>query len=146
MYNARRRRVSARVHVRDDGMAVMRDPLRKGSNEVAEQQVHPHGIARVGEMPRPVEHDQLPGRQLREPGARGPRSNGVVAAVDDDHRAIDARQELAHALFVHEPRCELGRHERFGIRVESPRDAVLARFRGVRLGEALRKKNSRKSS
>ena len=51
---------------------------------------------------------------------------------------LDAREQLAHALLVLEPGCELGRDERLGVGLEAPADAVLALLGGVRLGEALR--------
>ena len=72
----------------------------------------------------------------RAPEAQGP--DRVVAPVDHEHRAIDAGAELAHALLVLEPRCQLRRDQRLRVRLEPPADAVLALLRRVRLGEALR--------
>ena len=91
-----------------------------------------------GKMARPVENHERAVRELREPRPGFPRADGVVAAVDDEHRAVDARQELAHALLVRQPRCELRRDQRLGVRLQAPADRVLARLRRVGLGEALR--------
>ena len=91
-----------------------------------------------GRWPDPSSDRERAVRELREPCTGGAGAHGVVASVDDEHRAIDAGEQFAHALLVLEPGCELGRDERLGVRLEAPADAVLALLRRVRLGEALR--------
>ena len=91
-----------------------------------------------GRWPDPSRTVSAPFAELGERGTGGARAHGVVASVDDEHRAVDAGEQLAHALLVREPGCELGRDQRLGVRLEAPADAVLALLRRVRLGEALR--------
>ncbi len=107
-------------------------------DEVAQEQVDLDRVAGVGEMARPLEDDELAARELREPRAGSARPHGVVASVDDEHRALDPGEKLPHALLVLEPGRQLSGDERLGVGLETPADAVLARLRRVRLGEALR--------
>jgi hypothetical protein len=58
--------------------------------------------------------------------------------VDDEQRAIDAREQLADGLLVLEPRGQLGGDQRLGVYLEPPADRVLALLRGVGLSEAHR--------
>ena len=62
----------------------------------------------------------------------------VVAAVDHQDRTVDPGQQRPHVRLVPEPRRQLGRDERRGVRLEPPADGVLVRLRRVRLGQALR--------
>src|SRR5205814_3330309 len=96
-------------------------------------------VARMWEVARPLEDRERAVRQLREPDGGCTRTHGVGASVDHQHRAADAGQELAYALLVRKPRCELGRDQRLGVRLEPPADRVFALLRRVRLGEDLRK-------
>ena len=115
-----------------------RRPRRRCAGEVAQQQVDLHRVARVREVARALEDHERAADQLRERGAGVVGADGVVAAVDDEHRAVDAGEQLAHALLVREPRCELGRDQRLGVGLEAPSRRVLALLGRVRLGEDLR--------
>jgi hypothetical protein len=55
-------------------------------------------------MAGPVEDRERALRELRESCTGFPGADGVIASVDHEHRAIDAGQELPHALLVGEPR------------------------------------------
>ena len=119
---------------------------RRGRDEVAEQQVDLDRVARVGEMARPFEDRERAVRELREPRTGGAGAHGVVASVDHEHRAADAGEQLAHALLVLEPWCELRRDERLGVRLEAPADASSRCFVECGSVKHCEKKNSRKSS
>ena len=107
-------------------------------DEVAQEQVDLDRVTGMRKMARSVEQNELAVRELREPGTGFPRSHGVAGAVDHEHRAVDPREELAHARLVREAWCELGRDQRLGVGLEAPADCILARLRRVRLREALR--------
>ncbi len=111
---------------------------RRRLDEVAQEQVDLDRVACVGKVSRPLEERERTVRELGQTRARLPRPHGVVRAVDDEHRAVDAGDELPHALLVGEPRRQLRRDQRLGVRVEAPPDRVLALFRRVRLRQALR--------
>ena len=96
------------------------------------------GSRACGKWPDPSRIESSP---LASSASRAPDAQGRTASsrpVDHEHRAMDAREQLAHALLVLEPRRQLGRDQRLGVRLEPPADRVLALLRRVRLGEALR--------
>ena len=108
--------------------------------EVLEQAVHFHGLARRRHVARALERDERPARELRDRERTLARLAVVQLAVDDEHRAPNACDEIARLLGARERRRRLlvGEDERLHASVEPPPDAVLDLLRRVRLGELLR--------
>ena len=65
---------------------------------------------------------------------------GVVSALEDEHRAANARAQRGGRLRVELLRVPAAetRQDRLGVGLQSPLDAILDRLCRVRLGEALR--------
>ncbi len=64
---------------------------RRRRDEVAQQQVDLHRVARVRQVAGALERDELAAGRLRERDALRVRADRVLVAVDDEHRAADAR-------------------------------------------------------
>ena len=105
--------------------------------EIAHQQVHLHRIASLRAVARARQAHEGAADQLGERQPRVVGANGVVLSVDHQGRAVDAGDELAHAVLVGEPGGELGRDRRLGVRLERLADRVLALLGGVGLVEHL---------
>ena len=68
---------------------------RRRQQELAQQQVDAHRVARVRRMAAALERDQpAPGRR-RETGRLDVRANGVLLAVDHEHGAAHATRQIA---------------------------------------------------
>ena len=127
------------ARLRRDLPRTQRGRPRSRRDEVAQQQVDLDRVARVREVARALEHDELAAGELRE---RAPRtSHGRTASsvpwITSTGQSTRARSSRTLSSSC-EARRELRRDERLGVRVEAPADRVLALLRRVRLGEALR--------
>ena len=107
-------------------------------DEVAQQQVDLHRVARVRAVAGALEAHERAADQLCECGARVMRADGVVAPVDHEDGAANLFDELAHARLVRKPPRKLARDHRLGVRLQRPLDRVLALLGRVRLDEDLR--------
>ena len=115
--------------------AARRTARRRRSEELLEQEVHAHGIARLGGVPGAGEPHQASAHGLREEPPALHRDDRVVLAVDHEHRVVDAAAELEELVAVPDPRGVLGRDQGLRVGLEAPADAVLDLLRRVRLGE-----------
>ena len=118
-----------------------RPPPRAGGggdarDELADQHVHPDGIARQRDVAAALEEHELatgPGDDLL---AAVDRDDVVVVAVDGQHRAGDPGAPRLDRLLARPRRLALG-HEHLCARLAAPLDAVLDPLGRVRLAEAL---------
>ena len=67
---------------------------RRAVHELAQREVHLHGLARVGKVPGALDRLEPPAGDLRERLAVGVWRDPVLGAVDDENRAPDALREL----------------------------------------------------
>ena len=105
-------------------------------DEVAEQQVDLHRVARMREVTSSLDRHERAGGGLRQRLAPPWRADRVLLAVDHEHRATHPRTEVTHHVLVEEPPGGDG-DERLGVGFEPPSHRVLDRLGGVGLGDAL---------
>ena len=118
-----------------------------GRDELAQQPVDPHRVARVRAVAGALERDERAaghlGELLADHERAGPRRS---VAVDHQHRAADPRGTVARTPRAScSSRPSYGERERLRRRVEPPADAVLDLLGRVRLGEHLRRRRTRGS-
>src|SRR5688500_6292183 len=69
-------------------------------DELPQGQVDGDGLARLRAVPHARHPDELGARQGGERLTRGDRPDGVVLAVDDQDRTLEARGDLARGVVV----------------------------------------------
>ncbi len=108
------------------------------ADELAQQQVDLHRVARRRYVARVLQRDQLATSRLGKRRALGVRADEVFVTVDHERRAAHARADLPEALRAAAQPDPSGRvGERLGVGLERPTDAVLDLLARVRLAEAL---------
>ena len=111
---------------------------RRAVDELAQREVHLHGLARVRQVAGALDRLEPAAGDLRERLAVGVRRDPVLGAVDHEHRAAHALGELG-LVAARGGRRELPpmalRASVVAVGLVRPRDRVLDLLRRVRLGE-----------
>src|SRR5712692_6009385 len=70
-------------------------------DEVAQQLVDLHRVTALRVVPTSLNGHQCPARHLSQPGTMRVWDNGILIALDDEHRAAHATGELPDRLLFH---------------------------------------------
>ena len=107
------------------------------AGDVAQEEVHSDRVAHVREVPRALQEDEPPARQLGHAGAALRGHHLVRAPLDHHDGAAHRAAQRLRLLAVRDALLAAGHREELRRGVQPPRDAVLERLRRVRLGEPL---------
>src|SRR5712691_3982292 len=98
---------------------------RRWLDEVVQQQVDLHRIAALGAVPTALDGHQPPARHLSQPGTSRVWVDGILIAMNDEHRAMYTLGELLDGLFIHRKRRILGRDQHLWGCLKPPAYSVL---------------------
>ena len=112
--------------------------IRGAARDVAQEEVHPDGVAHERQVPRALEDDEPAARELGHARAALGRHHLVRGALDHDDGAAHRAAQRLGRLPVRDALLAAGHGQDLRRGVEPPRDAVLERLRRVRLGQRLR--------
>ena len=107
-------------------------------DEVPQEQIDLHGIARVRQVAGALDRHEGPARSLRERCSLLVRTDQIAVSMDDERRIADAGAGFPEALETAQRERTTRVRERLRVRLQPPSDCILDLLRRVGFGKALR--------